>query len=99
MNKEQILDTLKAVIDPEIGVNIVDLGLVYKVEISPEEVYIQITMTSPACPLHGLITRQMDQVLRQKFPDLGAMTIELVWEPPWSPERMSEIAKKQLGWH
>ena len=97
MNKEQILDTLKAVIDPEIGVNIVDLGLVYKVEISPEEVYIQITMTSPACPLHGLITRQMDQVLRQKFPDLGAMTIELVWEPPWSPERMSEIAKKQLG--
>jgi len=98
MTEETIRQTLKAVLDPEVGVNIVDLGLVYQVEIRPEEVYIQLTMTSPACPLHGVITRDMDKVLRQAFPDLGEMTIELVWEPPWSPDMMSAEAKQQLGW-
>jgi metal-sulfur cluster biosynthetic enzyme len=89
---------LKQVLDPEIGINIVDLGLVYAIEIKPAEVYIQLTMTSPACPLHGVITDNMDKILRQTYPELGPMTIELVWEPPWSPERMSDAAKKQLGW-
>jgi len=98
MEPEQILESLKAVLDPEVGVNIVDLGLIYKVDMKPEEVYIQLTMTSPACPLHGVITRDMDKALRETFPDLGPMTIELVWDPPWSPELMSEAAKKQLGW-
>ena len=98
MKEDTIRETLKKVIDPEIGVNIVDLGLVYQVEIRPEEVYIQLTMTSPACPLHGVITRNMDKELRKSFPDLGEMTIELVWDPPWRPDMMSEAAKKQLGW-
>lgn len=98
MTEEQIREILKKVIDPEIGINIVDLGLVYAVDINPEEIYIQITMTSPACPLHGVITRDIDKTLRQAFPDLGPMTIELVWEPPWSPEMISGAAKKQLGW-
>ena len=98
MTVEQIRETLKQVLDPEVGVNIVDLGLIYKIEINPEEVYILLTMTSPACPLHGVITRDMDQVIRKSFPDLGEMTIELVWEPAWSPEMMSDTAKKQLGW-
>lgn len=98
MTKEQIRENLKEVLDPEIGVNIVDLGLVYKVEIKPEEVYIQLTMTSPTCPLSGVITRKMDQVLRKTFPNLGEITIELVWDPPWSPEMMSPAAKTQLGW-
>ena len=98
MTPEDILETLKTVLDPEVGVNIVDLGLIYTVEQRPEEVYIQLTMTSPACPLHGVITRNMDKAIRQKFPDLGEMTIDLVWDPPWSPERMSAAAKQQLGW-
>jgi metal-sulfur cluster biosynthetic enzyme len=97
MEEDTIREILKKVIDPEIGVNIVDLGLVYQVDIRPEEVYIQLTMTSPACPLHGVITRNMDKELRESLPDLGEMTIELVWDPPWSPEMMSEAAKKQLG--
>lgn len=98
MNEETIIETLRSVFDPEVGVNIVDLGLIYKVEIRPDETYIQLTMTSPACPLHGVITRNMDTALRRKFPDLGEMTIELVWEPPWSPDLMSSAAKQQLGW-
>ncbi len=98
MTPEKILETLKNVLDPEIGVNIVDLGLVYTVEVRPEEVFIQITMTSPACPLHAVITRDIESVLRKAFPELGKMTIELVWDPPWTPDRMSPIAKRQLGW-
>ena len=98
MTEELIRETLKQVLDPEIGINIVDLGLVYTIKIKPAEVYIQLTMTSPACPLHGVITDNMDKTLRQTFPALGPMTIELVWEPPWSPEMMSDAAKKQLGW-
>jgi len=98
MNEDIIIETLKSVFDPEVGVNIVDLGLIYKVEIRPDEVYIQLTMTSPACPLHGVITKDMDNAMRRKFPDLGEMTIELVWDPPWSPELMSSAAKHQLGW-
>lgn len=98
MTREQIRETLKEILDPEVGINIVDLGLVYQIELRPEELYIQITMTSPTCPLSGVITQNMDQVLRKTFPDLGEMTIELVWDPPWSPELMSDTAKKQLGW-
>lgn len=98
MTEENIRESLKEVIDPEVGVNIVDLGLVYEVKINPEEVYIEMTMTSPTCPLSGVITRNMDQILRKTFPDLGEMTIELVWDPPWSPEKMSDAAKNQLGW-
>ena len=98
MTELEVRESLKEVLDPEIGVNIVDLGLIYQVEIRPEEVYVELTMTSPACPLHGVITRNMEQVLRKKYPDLGKMTIELVWDPPWSPEKMSDAAKRQLGW-
>ena len=98
MTKEQILDTLKGVLDPEVGVNIVDLGLIYNVEVKPDELYIQMTMTSPTCPLSGVITRNMDKILRKIFPELEEMTIELTWNPPWSPELMSEAAKQQLGW-
>ncbi len=99
MNEGQILELLKQVHDPEVGVNIVDLGLVYQVEIRPEELYIQITMTSPTCLLHGVIIRNMDQALRGRLPEIGEMTIELVWDPPWSPDLMSESAKQQLGWN
>jgi len=98
MNKETILEALRIVVDPEVGVNIVDLGLIYTVEIRPDEVYIRLTMTSPTCPLHGVIIRNMDVALRKNFPDLGEMTIDLVWDPPWGPEMMSAAAKQQLGW-
>jgi metal-sulfur cluster biosynthetic enzyme len=98
MTEEQIFDALRNVYDPEIGVNIVDLGLVYKVEIRPHEVYIELTMTTPACPLSSTITRNIEQVLRQAFPKLLVVTIELVWEPLWNPDMMSPAAKQQLGW-
>lgn len=98
MTIEQIQNALRRVIDPELGINIVDLGLVYAIEVQSECVHIQITMTTPACPLHGVITREMERVLRKTFPEMGALTIEIVWQPMWSPEMMSDSVKQQLGW-
>jgi metal-sulfur cluster biosynthetic enzyme len=98
MTEEQIRNALCAVYDPEIGVNIVDLGLVYAVNIKEQDVFIDLTMTTPACPLHEVIIRNMKDVLARAFPDLGKVEVELVWEPQWTPEMMSEAAKKQLGW-
>ncbi len=98
MTEEQICEALKEVYDPEVGVNIVDLGLVYQVEIRPDEVYVQMTMTSPTCPLSGVITRNIDKTLRSKFTEINELTIDLVWDPPWAPDKMSDAAKQQLGW-
>ena len=98
MTEEQIQNVLRNVIDPEIGINIVDLGLIYGIKIESEKVQIQLTMTTPTCPLHEIIIQNMKSVLHQSFPNLDAVNVELVWEPLWTPDRMSVIAKKQLGW-
>ena len=95
---DQIREALKEVIDPELGVNIVDLGLVYGVQVSEEtkSVDIKFTLTSPGCPIGPII---MDGIYAavQQFPELDKINAGQVWEPPWSPEMMNEDAKDQLG--
>lgn len=98
MNKEQILETLRFVIDPEIGINIVDLGLVYEVETTEDTVNVEMTMTTPMCPLHTVITNQSKSAIHTRFPQAEHVNIDLVWAPPWDAEMMSEDAKKTLGW-
>lgn len=98
MTEEEIRNTLRVVYDPEIGVNIVDLGLVYNIEVQARDVSIDLTMTTPACPLHEVIIQNMRDVLAMAFPNLGRVDVQLVWEPLWTPDMMSEAAKKQLGW-
>lgn len=98
MNESQILDVLHSVIDPEIGINIVDLGLVYRIDMSDDSIYVEMTMTTPTCPLGDMILGQAYELLLQAFPQTRDIQVELVWSPPWSPELMSEAAKKQLGW-
>jgi metal-sulfur cluster biosynthetic enzyme len=95
----EILETLKQVIDAEVGINIVDLGLVYKVDLSPGTVVVTMTMTTRSCPLGELITNQAQQVLRNRFPQLESVVINLVWSPAWIPSMMSDAAKKQMGTH
>jgi metal-sulfur cluster biosynthetic enzyme len=97
MLESDVLETLKRVIDPEAGVNIVDLGLVYKVVPSEAEVKIIMTMTTQSCPMGEHLTEQAERVVRAKFPGVKSVEVELVWDPPWSPAMMSEAAKKQLG--
>jgi metal-sulfur cluster biosynthetic enzyme len=95
---ERVREALKRVIDPEIGVNIVDLGLVYSTAVAAGDVRIAMTMTSPACPLGESIAAEAERVVAKCVPDVRSVTVDLVWEPAWQPSMMSDAAKAQLGW-
>lgn len=95
---EQIRQTLRSVVDPEVGVNIVDLGLVYEVEVTPTAIKVALTMTSPACPLSDLVIEEAEDALRAGLPEDVAVSIDLVWSPPWDPSMMSDKARENLGW-
>lgn len=95
--REKIIEALKDVYDPEIPTNIYDLGLIYSLDISSEkEVYIQMTLTSPACPVAQTFP-QMVQERVLKVSEVAQVSVELIWEPPWTKDRMSEVAKLQLN--
>lgn len=96
--KDRIATALNRVIDPEVGVNIVDLGLVYRAEVSGERVVVTMTMTTPACPLSSYFRREVDDSIRGQLPEIKEVEVDIVWDPPWNPEMMSEAAKLQLGW-
>ncbi len=95
--RARVLAALREVIDPELGLNVVDLGLVYGIEIRGAAVDVGLTMTSSACPLGEHVARLAEQRLGA-LPGIEAVTVNLVWDPPWSPERMSEAARQALGW-
>lgn len=94
----QIRNALRVVVDPEVGVNIVELGLVYDVEVTPAAVKVQLTMTSPACPLSDLVMADAENALQDILDPALQVTIELVWSPPWEPAMMSDKARENLGW-
>ncbi|MEJ5304938.1 MAG: metal-sulfur cluster assembly factor [Ignavibacteria bacterium] len=96
ITKEDVIDSLKSVIDPEIGINIVDLGLIYNISINDDLIEIAMTLTTPGCPMHGSISDWVKRILELSFPE-KKIIVNLVWEPVWTPEKMSEKARKQLG--
>ena len=96
--EERVREALCTVDDPEVGMNIVDLGLVYRIDIAPERVRVELTMTSPACPLGDLITDNARRAVGAALPQHAAVEVVLVWEPPWTPDRMSESARQTFGW-
>ena len=98
MDEEALLDALRSVDDPEAGMNIVELGLIYGVEATPPTASVRMTMTSAACPLGDYLTDAVRDALRARFPELEQVNVELVWDPPWTPERMSEEARNFFGW-
>jgi len=98
MTQEQVMTALRQVVDPEIGINVVDLGLVYDVTVQGADVRVAMTMTTRACPLHDMIVRDAEAAIRAALPEAGAVHVAMVWEPPWNPAMMSETAKRQLGW-
>jgi metal-sulfur cluster biosynthetic enzyme len=97
--KIELLDALKNVYDPEIGMNIVDLGLVYGVDVEPEEgkVHVDLTLTSPGCPLGPEIIRDVKRELRA-LDEVREVNVDLVWKPLWHPSMMSDYAKDTLGY-
>ena len=92
-----IREALRQVLDPEIGVNIVDLGLVYRIEVDGARVRIAMTMTSPACPLADYLKELVTSAIRDRLPDVANVDIVVEWEPPWDPDMMSDEARRQLG--
>lgn len=97
ITNEDVKAILKRVYDPELGLNIVDLGLVYDIQVSENnDVYVKMTLTTPGCPLHGSITGGAEVAL-QAIPEINQVKVDLVWEPAWSPAMMTDEAKEQLG--
>ena len=95
--KEAVIGGLKTVFDPEIPVNIYDLGLIYDVAIDEQNhVHIQMTLTSPGCPVAQTFPGIVEQAVNQ-VEGVSDCTVELVWEPPWTQDRMSEVARLELG--
>ncbi len=95
--RSRIIEALKTCYDPEIPVNIWDLGLIYRIDIDPEHnVHILMTVTAPACPVADLLPRQVEEAVRQ-VPGVGTVTVELTFDPPWHMGMMSEAARLQLG--
>lgn len=95
--KDKIMEALENVIDPELGIDIVNLGLVYDVEMNEEgKVTVTMTLTSMGCPLAGIISQEVKAALSE-IPEVQDAEVNLVWSPPWSKDRMSRMAKIALG--
>lgn len=94
---KRIYSRLKEVYDPELGVNIIDLGLVYEIHCEePKDVKVVMTLTTPGCPMHDMMVGGIRRALGD-FDDVGEIDVQVVWDPRWSPAMMSDEAKEQLS--
>jgi metal-sulfur cluster biosynthetic enzyme len=98
LTEDAIRDALRVVVDPEVGLNIVDLGLVYSIEVGTQRVAVRMTMTTPACPVADTLVESARDAVRAAAPGVPDVEVELVWDPPWNPGMMSEIARDHFGW-
>ena len=95
--KEAVIEALRGIHDPEIPVNIYDLGLIYRLDVNPGgEVSIDMTLTAPACPVAGSMPGQVKAVV-EAVPGVLSAQVELIWDPPWTQDRLSDTAKLELG--
>lgn len=97
ITQDQIIDALKECYDPEVPVSIVDLGLIYDIKIIDSRVDITMTLTSPGCPASSMISQNVRNRVLQ-IPEVKDADVRIVWEPAWTPARMSEEAKEKLQW-
>jgi metal-sulfur cluster biosynthetic enzyme len=93
-----IAGALESVVDPEVALDIVNIGLIYGVQVANNRVDVNVTMTTSACPVADVIVSDIEDVLDRVLDPELKIHVELVWEPPWSPERMSGRAKSFMGW-
>lgn len=95
--EQEVIDLLKTIFDPEIPVNIYELGLIYKVEITPSfNALVEMTLTTPACPVAESLPGEVKDRIKG-IPEINEVFVDLVWEPQWNMDMMSEEAKLQLG--
>ena len=99
VSKDEVIGVLKKCYDPEIPINIYDLGLVYKIDLDEPggKVVVRMTLTAPGCPAAGYLNSDVKRKI-ESLPGVKEATVNIVWDPPWTPEMMSETAKKQFGW-
>jgi metal-sulfur cluster biosynthetic enzyme len=95
--ERQITENLKQIYDPEIPMNIVDLGLIYGFEWAGDEVTLRMTLTAPGCPVAGILAEEVKTAI-EKVPNIKSAKVDMIWDPPWTPDRMSEFAKRQFGY-
>lgn len=95
---QPLLDALTRVVDPELAMSIVDVGLIYGVTVVKEKLHVRLTMTSASCPVADLIIDEVETELDRVAPPELLIEVELVWEPPWSAELMSERARRFMQW-
>ncbi len=98
MRTEEVRTALRRVVDPEVGMNIVDLGLVYDVIITDNKLQVDLTMTTPACPMGEMILDDARKALKALVSEGVEIELNLVWDPPWSPDMMTEHARQHFGW-
>jgi FeS assembly SUF system protein len=95
--EQKVIDAIRTVYDPEVPVNIYEMGLIYGIQVNPDgEVRIQMTLTAPACPSAQTLPAMVHQAV-ESLPEVNCAFVEIVWDPPWTPARMSDAAKLQLG--
>ncbi len=95
--KSEVIEVLKTVRDPELPVNIYEMGLIYAVDVSPDDVVtIRMTLTTPMCPVADILPAEVESKVRA-IGSVKDVTVDLVWDPPWSPDRMSEAARLEAG--
>ena len=95
---DAVREALRQVDDPEAGMNIVDLGLVYAVEVGDRSVRVEMTMTTAACPMADMIVDNARRAVAGITPGDADIDIDLVWDPPWTPDKMTGIARDHFGW-
>lgn len=98
MSDPDILAALKEVLDPELGVNIVDLGLVYRAARTAAGIEVDMALTAPTCPAGEMLLEQAGSALRRHFPDTKNIRVDLLMNARWSPERINEEGRRALGW-
>ncbi len=96
VTEERVVEALRTVYDPEIPVSIYDLGLIYGIQIEDSTVHVRMTLTTPACPVAGILPMQVETCVKA-LEGVNNATVELVWDPPWTPDKMSEAAKLNLN--
>ena len=98
ITEDLVREALSTVVDPEAGMNVVELGLVYGIDIANERIHVRMTMTTPACPMGDMILDAAHAAIQAIAPD-AAIELELVWDPPWTPALMAESARNFFGWN
>jgi len=98
MMQEDLTHVLNEIEDPELGIGIVDLGLIYRADWSAKGIDVEFTTTSPSCPFSDVLLQRIDDILRRRFREAASIRVRLVLDPPWTLERLSDNARTKLDW-